>query len=45
MGAFWVVVKDQLSVRGSYLPPVFNPGREDPLPPHTTMRFPVQTAV
>jgi hypothetical protein len=41
-----MVVLVQLSVMGSYLPPVFiSPEAVDPTPPQTTISVPVQTAV
>ena len=43
-GAFLVVVAVQLSLLGSYLPPVFTP-QQPTAPPHTIISVPVQTAV
>jgi hypothetical protein len=43
MGALVVLVAVQLSVLGSYLPPVFNSTAINP--PHTIISLPVHTAV
>src|SRR6476660_2002536 len=46
MGAFVVLVVVQLSVLGSYLPPVLKGVEKKPLiPPQTIISVPVQTAV
>jgi len=45
IGALTVEVGIQVSLRGSYWPPVLKMPEVDPLPPQIIMRFPVQTAV
>src|SRR2546430_432956 len=44
-GAFVVVVTTQVSVLGSYIPPVLKSPLAKSNPPHTTILLPVHTAV
>ena len=45
LGALMVLVAVQLSVLGLYLPPVFEIGCYQLIPPQTIISLPVQTAV